>query len=59
MQEMPKRIMQWTEIDRKTGTRLLKSDAPEDVRKEAVKWEEEFYKKTARRRITNIEIPPP
>ncbi len=56
MQEIPKNIMQWTEIDRKTGMRLLKSDAPDNVRIEAIKWEKNFFQKTARRRITNIEI---
>ena len=43
MQEIPKNIMEWTEIDRKTGMRLLKSDAPDNIQKEAIKWEQDFF----------------
>lgn len=56
MQETPRDILEWTEIDRTTGNRILKEDAPEEVRQKAIEFEKEFFRKTARRRITNIEI---
>lgn len=56
MQETPKDILEWTEIDRSTGKRILKNDAPEEIRRKAIAFEKEFFKKTARRRIINIEI---
>ncbi|MBE6862450.1 MAG: hypothetical protein E7497_06095 [Ruminococcus sp.] len=56
MQEMPIKIAKWTEIRFPEGKRFLKDDAPDDVRKEAIEWEKDFYKKTSRRRIINLNI---
>ena len=56
MQEMPDRIAEWTELKFPEGKRYLKKDAPKAVRQEAVEWEKEFYNKTGRRRIVNIDI---
>lgn len=58
MQETPRDVLQWTVIERPTGKRLLREDAPEDIRRKAVEFEREFFQKTARRRIVNINIEP-
>lgn len=58
MQETPKDILQWTVTERPTGKRLLRDDAPEEIRQKAVEFEREFFKKTARRRIVNVNIEP-
>lgn len=56
MQEMPKDIFEWTEIDWSTGKRKLKANAPDDIKNKALQFENEFYNKTGRRRIDNIDI---
>lgn len=56
MQKMPIEIAEWTEIRKGTGRRFLKDDAPEDIRRAAIEWERDFNRKTARRRIVNIDI---
>ncbi|MBQ6251197.1 hypothetical protein, partial [Ruminococcus sp.] len=56
MQEMPDRNAEWTELKFPEGKSYLKKDAPKAVRQEAVEWEKEFYNKTGRRRIVNIDI---
>lgn len=58
MQETPRDILQWTVIERPTGKRLLRADAPDEIREKAVKFEREFFQKTARRRIVNVDIGP-
>ncbi|MCR4643906.1 MAG: hypothetical protein K5695_00650 [Oscillospiraceae bacterium] len=56
MQETPKEILEWTEMERYTGKRILKPDAPEEIQKKAIEFESQFYKLTGRRRIVNINI---
>lgn len=56
MQEMPLEIAKWTELKFPEGRRYLKDDAPEDIRRAAIEWERDFNRKTARRRIVNIDI---
>lgn len=56
MQEMPIEIAEWTELKFPEGKRVLKDDAPENIRRAAIEWERDFNCKTARRRIVNIEI---
>ena len=56
MQELPDRIYEWTDVDRKTGLCILVENAPKEILKEAIEWEKSFFKLTARRRISNIEI---
>lgn len=56
MQETPDEIFEWTELIFPEGKRILKENAPEEIRKKAVKFEKNFYEKTARRRIINIDI---
>lgn len=56
MQDLPKKIKDWSEIDWSTGNRNLKNNAPDDVVKLAVEYEKEFYKKTSRRMIDNVNI---
>lgn len=56
MQEMPIEIAEWTEIRKGTGRRFLKDNAPENIRRAAIEWERDFNRKTARRRIVNVEI---
>ena len=58
MQEMPLEIAKWTELKFPEGRRFLKDDAPEDIRRAAIEWERDFNRKTARRRIVNIDIWP-
>ena len=56
MQETPNEILEWTEMDWTTGKRNLKADAPEEIKVEALAYEKEFFRKTGRRRIDNIDI---
>lgn len=56
MQEMPIKIAKWTELRFPEGKRFLKDDAPKEIQQEAAEWEKDFYQKTARRRIVNIDI---
>lgn len=56
MQELPDRIYEWTAVDRKTGLCILVENTPEEILKEAVEWEKAFFKLTARRRLSNINI---
>lgn len=56
MQEMPDILFRWSKIDWATGGRVLNVDTPADVKKIAVKFEKEFFKKTGRRVFTNIDI---
>lgn len=56
MQEIPSEIMEWTYFDVKTGHRKLKDNTPESIKERATEHERDFYQKTSRRRIINIEI---
>lgn len=56
MQETPKRIDKYLEFDLKHGGMILKEEAPLEIKKEAIAWEREFYSKTGRRRIVNLDI---
>ncbi len=56
MQEIPKRLLEWSELIPPIGERVLKESAPEEIKKEAVDFERAFYKKTSRRMFTNIDI---
>lgn len=56
MQKMSGTIKKWTSIDTQTGNRVLNDDAPNDVKNEAIAFEKEFFIKTARQRIVNIDI---
>lgn len=56
MQEMPDEIFEWTELIFPGGKRVLKENAPDEIRRKAIEFEKDFFKKTARRRITNLDI---
>ena len=42
------RFMKWTIMDRKTGYRKIKDDAPKEIKEAAKRTNEEYYKKTGR-----------
>ena len=56
MQELPNILLEWSAIDWTTGQRKLKREAPEDVKKLAIEHEKDFYNKTGRRCIANVNI---
>lgn len=56
MQNTPKKIEKYLSFSLKQGGMVLKDDAPSDIVKEAVDWERDFYSKTSRRRIVNLDI---
>lgn len=56
MQDIPKILLDWSELVPPIGERVLKDDAPEDIKAAALSFEKEFYKKTSRRMFTNINI---
>ncbi len=55
MQETPKEILKYTETNN-MGKRILREDAPPDIKEKAIEWERDFYSKTSRRRIVNLDI---
>ena len=55
MQVTPDDILKYTEINI-MGKRIFKEDAPEDIKEKAIAWEKEFFSKTSRRRIENLDI---
>lgn len=56
MRDIPDYFWEWTELDLKTGGRLMKPDTPEDIRQKLIEEEKRFFKSTARRCIDNIDI---
>ncbi|MCM1507082.1 MAG: hypothetical protein NC177_08115 [Ruminococcus flavefaciens] len=54
MRELSDDFWEWTDI--KNGKRIIKDDAPEDVRRKLTEEEKEFFRKTARRCIINVDI---
>ncbi|MCM1314987.1 MAG: hypothetical protein NC040_09545 [Muribaculaceae bacterium] len=56
MREIPDYLWEWTEIDFNTGNRLMKNDTPEDIRRKIIEDEKDFFRKTGRRCIDNIDI---
>ncbi len=56
MQDTPKKIEKYIEFNLERGGMVLKEDAPSEIIEEARKWEREFYSKTSRRRIVNLDI---
>lgn len=56
MREVPDYFWEWTEIDFKTGKRLVKPNVPPDILQKLIEDEREEFKLTARRCIVNINI---
>ena len=56
MREVPDYFWEWTEIDAKTGKRLVKSNTPKEILEHLAKDEKDEYEKTGRRVIINIDI---
>lgn len=56
MQEIPDILLKWSEINWETGKRVIKDNAPNDVKMQAVEYERKYYSSTARRTFENIEL---
>ena len=56
MQAIPKEILKYTEISTEKMGRVMKKDAPKDIIQKAVEWERDFYSKTSRRAIVDLDI---
>ncbi|MBR1592962.1 MAG: hypothetical protein IJ666_08120 [Ruminococcus sp.] len=56
MREIPDYFWEWTEIDFKTGKRLVKSNVPHDVLQKLIEDEKKEFELTARRCIINVNI---
>lgn len=55
MQKTPNEILNYTEFNNK-GKRVMKKNTPVDIIKKAISWERDFYSKTGRRRIVDLDI---
>lgn len=56
MQPIPKEIMQYTELNDELMGRVMKKDAPQEIIQKAIEWERDFYSKTSRRAILDLDI---
>lgn len=56
MQEIPREILNYTVISREKMGRVMKNDAPKEIIQKAIEWEKDFYSKTGRRAILDLNI---
>ena len=56
MQEIPSEIFKYTEVSREKMGRVMKKDAPQEIIQKAIEWERDFYSKTSRRAILDLDI---
>ena len=56
MQAIPNDILCYTEISKEKMGRVMKKNAPREIIQKAIEWERDFYSKTSRRAILDLDI---